>query len=260
MTMQTERAYSYLKIEKADGGVAVVTFNRPEDGNRWALADEWEVTQFLHDLAADDEVRAVVLTGSGGTFCGGAHHNDDPFDPFGYYDRSREVFGAWLDFPKPIVVALNGPATGSGLSFMTLCDIVIAERHVTFSDPHVRVGVVTATGPYMWPLSVGLLRAKRWLLTGDTLDAEEAERIGLVSEVVETDSSFDRAMALARQVASYSPTAVQGSKRVLTQWMRQAFTPVFEQGLALEFLTFPAAAMGYGAGGNGSQGGNGGGH
>lgn len=241
--------YSFLKIDK-QGPVAVVRFNRPENGNRWALSDEWEMSQVLVDLAADDEVRVVVLTGSGDTFCGGAHHGDDPFDPAGYYDRSLEIFGAWMNFDKPIVVALNGTASGSGLSLMMLCDVVVAERHLTFGDPHVRVGVVSATGPFLWPPAIGLMRAKRWLLTGDTLDAVEAERIGLVSELVDTGDSFDRAMTLASEIASYPAGAVQGTKRVLNQWLRSNFVPVFQQGLALEFLRFPVAALNYGTNGH----------
>lgn len=246
MVMQVDK-FSFFAVEK-EGPIAVVRFNRPENGNRWALADEWEVTQVIHDLAADDDVKVVLLTGSGDTFCGGAHHGDDPFDPAGYYDRSIEVFGTWMDFDKPIVVALNGPASGSGLSLMMLCDIVVAERHLTFGDPHVRIGVVSATGPFEWPLAVGLMRAKRWLLTGDELDAEEAERIGLVSEVVDTGKSFERAMEYAAQLASYPAPAVTGTKRVLQQWLRTNFNPVFQQGLALEFLRFPTALLNYGKG------------
>lgn len=251
MGIQTDK-YSFFKIDAPADGVAVVRFNRPDNGNRWALADEWEITAVIDELAADDDVRAVVLTGSGDTFCGGAHHGDDPFDAAGYYDRSREVFGTWMNFDKPIVVALNGTAAGSGLSLMMLCDIVVAERHLTFGDPHVKIGVVSATGPFEWPPSIGLMRAKKWLLTGDSFDAVEAERIGLVSEVVDTGRSFDRAMELARQLASYPAPAVQGTKRTLQQWLRGAFNPVFEQGLALEFLRFPVAVLGYGQG-NGSH-------
>ena len=231
--------YSFLDV-KIEAGVATVRFNSPDNGNKWARAQEWEIVQLPGDLAADDEVRAVVLTGSGDTFSGGAHHSDDPFDAFDYYDRSVKIFSSYVDLDKPMVAAVNGPASGSGLTLAMFCDIVVAERHVEFRDAHVLGGVVSATGPFEWPLSVGLLRAKRYLLTGDSMSAEEAERIGLVSEVVDTGKSLARAEELAAHMASLRPESLQATKRSLNQWMRMNFGPVFQHALALEFLTFPA--------------------
>ena len=239
--------YSFLKVER-DNGIGRVTFNRPENGNRWALSEEWELTQVIDDLRSDDDVRVMLLTGSGDTFCGGAHHGDDPFNPADYFDRSLDVFGAWMNFDKPIVVALNGPATGSGLSLMALSDIVVCERQLTFSDPHVNIGVVSATGAFFWPLSVGLSNAKRYLLTGDAMSAEEALRIGLVHELVDQGGAVERGLGFARHIASLPPQGVQGTKRVLNQWLRSNFAPVFQQGLALEFLRFPTAVLNYGQG------------
>jgi enoyl-CoA hydratase len=244
--METD-AYSFFKVEVRDG-IAFATFNRPDTGNKWAKADEWEVSRIVSDIAADDEVRVLVLTGSGETFSGGAHHADDPFEAFDYYDRSVRLFGAYMNLDKPIVIALNGAASGSGLTLAVLGDIIVAERHVRFSDAHVLGGVVSATGPFLWPPSVGLMRAKRYLLTGDSFSADEAERIGLVTEVVDTGASLARATEYATHLASLSPKALQGTKRSLNQWLRIAFIPVFEHALSLEFMTFPAAERGYGAG------------
>lgn len=236
--------YSFLSVER-EAGVGRVTFNRPT----WALSEEWELTAVIDDLRADDDVRVMYLTGTGDTFCGGAHHGDDPFNPADYFDRSLDVFGAWMNFEKPIVVGLNGPATGSGLSLMTLSDIVVCPRHLSFADPHVRIGVVSATGSFFWPLSVGLSRARRYLLTGDAMDAEEAQRIGLVHELVDDVADVEkRGMEIAQHIASLPPQGVQGTKRALTQWLRSNWAPVFEQGLALEFLRFPAATLNYGQG------------
>jgi enoyl-CoA hydratase len=243
--------YSFLKIE-VDSSIATVTFNRPDNGNRWARSEEWELFRLPQEVAEDDDVRVVVLTGSGDTFCGGAHHGDDPFDPFDYYDRSCRLFGAFVDLDKPIVVALNGPASGSGLTLAMFSDIIVAERHVEFRDAHVLGGVVSATGPFQWPPSVGLLRAKRYLLTGDAMSAEEAERLGLVHEVVDTGTSMTRALELARHLAALRPQAVQGTKRALNQWLRVAFDPVFQHALALEFMTFPQEELRYGSGATGS--------
>ena len=244
--MQPEK-YSFFKVELRDK-IAFVTFNRPDRRNMWAKAEEWELDQLITDAITGDDVRVVVLTGAGETFSGGAHHSDDPFDAFDYFDRSCKLFGAFVDLDKPLVIALNGPASGSGLTLAMLGDIVVAERHVRFSDAHVTGGVVSATGPFLWPPSIGLLRAKRYLLTGDSFSADEAERLGLVSEVVDTGMSLARATEYAEHLASLPPAGVKGTKRALNQWLRVAFAPVFEHALSLEFMMFPAAERNYGAG------------
>jgi enoyl-CoA hydratase len=231
--MRTE-GLSFLGVEVTDG-VAIVTFNR----NTWAHAEEWELFQVLDDLRADNEVRAVVLTGKGDTFCGGAHHSDDPFDAFDYYDRSLQLFSRMMDLDKPVVVAINGPATGSGLTWAMFGDIVYAERHVSFRDAHVLGGVVSATGPFQWPPSIGLLRAKRYLLTGDEFSAEQAQEMGLVTEVVDSGASRKYALEMAGRLAAIRPAAVQGTKRALNQWLRMGFGPVFQTALSLEFMRFP---------------------
>lgn len=227
--------YSYLGVEKREG-VAYVTFNR----NTWALAEEWELFQLVEDMRTDVDVHAIVLSGTGDTFCGGAHHGDDPFDAYDYYERSCRLFGGFVDMDKPLVVAINGPASGSGLTLAMLGDVVYAERQVTFRDAHVLGGVVSATGPFLWPPSMGLLRAKRYLLTGDPFSAEEAQDMGLVTEVVDTGTSRDHAAAMAKRLAEIRPAAVQGTKRALNQWLKQAFGPVFQTALSYEFMRFPA--------------------
>ena len=240
-------SYSFFKIDITDG-IATAMFNRPEVGNRWALAEEHELFRLPVDVGADPDIKAVILTGAGDSFCGGAHHSDDPFDAFDYYDRSCRLFGGFMNIDKPVVVAVNGAIGGSGLTLAMFGDIVVAERHVTFGDPHVKVGVASATGPFQWPPSVGLMRAKRYLLTGDTFSAEEAERMGLISEVVDTGRSVERANEYARQLADLPPAAVQATKRALNQWLRMGFGPIFQHALSLEFMTFPVALLNYGAG------------
>jgi enoyl-CoA hydratase len=239
-------AYSFFKVDLEDG-VATVAFNRPENGNKWARADEPEVFGLIPDLTDDDRVKVVVLTGSGDTFGGGAHHSDDPFEAYDYYDRSLRLFGSFMNFDKPLLIAINGTASGSGLTLAMFGDIVIAERHVRFADAHVLGGVVSATGPFLWPPNMGLLRAKRYLLTGDPFSAEEALEFGLITEVVDSGKSVERAHELATRIAALRPSAVQGTKRALNQWLRVAFDPVFRHALSLEFMRFPADLLNYGA-------------
>lgn len=239
--------YDFFKIDVADG-IATVMFNRPDRGNNWALAEEHEFYSLPNDLATDPNIKAMILTGAGDVFSGGAHHSDDPFDAFDYYDRSCRLFGAWMNIDKPVVVAVNGAIGGSGLTLAMFGDIVVAERHVAFGDPHVKGGVASATGPFQWPPSVGLMRAKKYLLTGESFSAELAEQMGLISEVVDTGTSLARAREYATTLAALPPAAVQATKRNLNQWLRVAFGPIFQHALSLEFMTFPVALLNYGAG------------
>ena len=99
--------------------------------------------------------------------------------------------------------------------------------------------MVPAIGAFLWPPSTGLLRAKRYLLTGDTFDAEEAERIGIVTEVVDTGCALARATVYARRLASLRPDTVQATKRTLNQWLRLGVGTVYDPGIALEWMLYP---------------------
>lgn len=232
--MRTENR-SFLSIDLHDDGICNVTFNRPT----WALAEEWELDELFYDIRFGTDVKVVVFSGKGDAFCGGAHHSDDPYDGYGYYERSIRLFRQIIEIDKPLVMAVNGTAGGTGLTFAMFGDIVFVERQVMFRDAHVLGGVVTATGPYQWPQSIGLMRAKRYLLTGDEFTAEQAQQFGLISEVVDTGTALEHANAMAKRLAAIRPQAVQGTKRALNTWMRMSFEPVMTTGLSYEFLRFP---------------------
>src|SRR4051794_23798807 len=165
--MDTDK-YSFFDVTVEDH-IATAVFNGPDDNNRWALADEHELFALPRDIEEDDDIRVLVLTGAGAAFAGGAHHGDDPFEPADYYFRAAKLFSLYLNLDKPIVAAVNGAIWGSGLTLAMFSDIVIAERQVVFADAHVLGGVVSATGAFQWPVSVGLTLARRYLLTGDPM-------------------------------------------------------------------------------------------
>ncbi|HUR78786.1 MAG TPA: enoyl-CoA hydratase-related protein [Acidimicrobiales bacterium] len=231
--------YTFLGVETRDG-VTVATMNGPSDQNHWQSDTEWE----LHDLAArtgaDESARALVLTGAGEYFTSGIGLVVGAFDPFAFYERARALVNAFFNLDKPVVMAMNGPATGSGLTLALTGDIIIAEEQVTFIDAHVAGGTISATGSFLWPRNTGLLNAKRYLLTGEPFDAATACDIGLVTEVVARGKALDRALEYGAKFASMPPTGVQGTKRALNQWMRRASSEIFDNALAMEFLRLPA--------------------
>jgi enoyl-CoA hydratase len=232
--------YSFLEVETRDG-FTVATMNGPSEQNHWQSDTEWE----LHDLAArvgaDESTRALVLTGTGDYFTSGIGLVVGAFDPFSFYDRARALVNAFFNLDKPVIMAMNGPATGSGLTLALTGDIIIAEEQVTFIDAHVVGGTISATGSFLWPRSTGLLNAKRYLLTGDPFDAATALEIGLITEVVDRGQSLKRATEYGAKFANMPASGVQGTKRALNQWMRRASSEIFDNALAMEFLRLPAA-------------------
>jgi enoyl-CoA hydratase len=224
--------YQFLNVTLRDGiafaEMAHPNYNRVE-------RDDW--IKLLAEAGSDGDVRVVVLSGWGNPPLDRPKVFDN-FSPFPYYSRAvREPVPMFLDFDKPVVTALDG--SPDVLTIPLLTDIVIAERHVMFDDHHVPLGTVSATQSLLWPLSAGLMRAKRYILTGDRFSAQEAERMGLVTEVVETGAALSRATEFAERLASLRPEAVQATKRTLNQWLKAASGPVFEHGAALEYMLFP---------------------
>lgn len=224
--------YSWLNIELGNG-VAVATMSHPDP----TAAQREEYDRLLHDVAEDDDVRTLVLTGWSSPRQGPQPGEYEDFTPFSYYDRAGKLVRKFLDLDKPVIMALDGDP--GVLTIPLTGDIVIAERQCTFVDNHVLIGTASATQPFLWPLSTGLLRAKRWILTGEQIGAEEAERIGLVTEVVDTGMALTRAREYAAKFAAMRPETLQATKRTLNQWMRMGLNQVYDHGLALEFMLFP---------------------
>ena len=224
--------YTWMTIE-IDGGVAVATMSHPDP----TKAEREEYDRLIRDVASDDAVRTLVLTGWSNPRQGPQPGEYEDFTPFGYYDRAGKLVRMFLDLDKPVIMALDGDP--GVLTIPLTGDIVIAERHLSFIDNHVVIGTASATQPFLWPLSTGLLRAKRYILTGESIGAEEAERIGLVTEVVDTGRALARAREYAAKFAAMRPETLQATKRSLNQWMRMGLSQVYDHGLALEFMLFP---------------------
>jgi enoyl-CoA hydratase len=148
---------------------------------------------------------------------------------------------AFVDLEKPLVAALNGDTVMIGVTIALMADIVVAERHIQLRDAHVPLGVSASTGPLIWPPSVGLLRAKRYLLLGEAISAVEAERIGLVTEVVDSGAAEARALEYAEALAALEPDAVRCTKRALNRSLREAL-PAFDAALGSEHLMKASAS------------------
>jgi enoyl-CoA hydratase len=154
-------------------------------------------------------------------------------------DDGRRLLTALQSLPQPLIVALHGAAIGLGATVVLSADAVVAARSASLSDPHVALGLVAGDGGCLvWPQAVGMLRARRHLLTGDPVDAATAFTIGLVTDLVDTpDETLPAARALAARIAALPPLAVQGTKRALNRVTQQRAGEVVDLAFAHEETT-----------------------
>ena len=231
-----------------DGHVLRVVIDREgDDLNAVDDALHRDLTALFPLLQREREARAVLLTGRGRAFSAGGDWEwmptlQDPITLEHLRLDARQMIWDLLDVHLPIVCAVNGPAVGLGASIALLCDVIFMAETATIADPHVRVGIVAGDGGTVaWPLAVGPARAKRYLLTGDPLTAAEAERLGLVTDVVPDDELDDRAMAFAQRLAAGAPLAVQYTKQAVNKLVKDALNAAFDVATALEIVTFKSA-------------------
>lgn len=211
----------HLLVEQ-DGAVVTITLNNPDMRNAF-LDDMHEgMREIWWDLADDDSVRAVIVTGAGKAFSAGG---DIPSFIKSYEDPdyrrkslrgARRLMEAQAEFPKPVVAAINGPAVGLGCNVALMSDIVFIAESAFIADTHVSIGLVCGDGgAVFWPLLMGLLRCKEYLLTGDRIPAAKAVELGLANYVVSDADLLTEARKMADKLAAQPRQAIQETKRAL---------------------------------------------
>ncbi|WP_235748758.1 enoyl-CoA hydratase/isomerase family protein [Nocardia coffeae] len=228
-------------IVSADGPVRVVTLNRPDARNAFSAEMHLAVLAAFREVCADPKARAVVLTGAGRAFSAGGDIDDFAVlaDDLGQrrarLREGRQIFEDLVNVHLPVVAAVNGPAVGLGCTLAAACDIVHISEATYMADPHVQVALVAGDGGAVaMPLNIGLLRAKRYLLLGDRIPAADAVALGLATYADPADQLMANAMESARKLADLPPQAVQDTKMVLNQHLRQASVSMLGYGLAAE--------------------------
>ncbi len=231
--MLVPEAYQAIQIEKRENGVVLATLNRPEKRNAVDDTMHRELGQLPRDADGDPEVKVVVITGAGRAFCAGGDFSGGLTPDEGMWLDARRVVDGMLDCYKPIITAVNGYAMGLGSTVAFLGDVVFAARSATFADTHVRMGIAAGDGgQVIWPLLMGVNRAKYYLMTGERIPAEEAERLGLVNFLVEDDALMDRALELADRLAAGPAVAISASKVGVNQLIKMVSNlvlPAFAQ-------------------------------
>ena len=212
-----------------DGAAAVVTIDRPDRRNALSRALIAQLADAVTRAAADDAVRAVILTGSGPAFCAGmdldelrATLGDEADTVWDDAARLSAVYEQITSLPKPTVAAVNGAAVAGGAGLVTVCDLAVAVPAAKFGYPEVRRGLVAAMVLPHLLRHVGERTARWLLLTGELIDAAAAERAGLVNAVVPAEALLDTARAWCRSLAEGGPKALATTKELLRRCSRQA--------------------------------------
>ena len=216
-----------VELDRPRDGVVVVRLNRPERLNAINEAMQGELAEFLGDLAGEHSVRAVVLTGAGRGFCAGIDMRDfgphvpeataPALDRMRFQEKMAALAEGIRQLPQPVIAAVNGPCVGAGFALCLAADMRICSAQASFGNAAILLGLSGAEMgmSYHLPRIVGTSVAADWMLTGRTVSAFEAERRGLVSELVEAERLPDRAVELASLIADLAPLGVQLTKRAL---------------------------------------------
>lgn len=226
----------YLSVEQR-GRVALLRFIRPDKLNIFNRAAIAALHAALNELAQNiSTLGAVVITGSGRAFVGGADVREmrdlDPGSARTFISELHASFAAIQALPVPVIAAINGYALGAGCELVAACDLRIASETALLGMPEIKVGIPSVIEAVLLVPLVGLGKATELVLTGDPIDAREAERIGLVNRVVAPEKLEEEALALAEKLSSYSPQAVRLQKQLINRWLNLSTEEAIQAGIA----------------------------
>ena len=233
----------FMRLEHPRDGIGLLTLDRPDRLNAlsWPMVDEY--LELMRTLAQDTAVRVLVITGAGRGFCAGLDlkqrddalgGDDDVYTVYRRQEKIGELAKSLRRLPQPVIAAVNGPAAGGGFAIALASDVRLCSPAASFHASFVRIGLSAGDAgvSYLLPRVVGLGRASEIMLTGGTVDAAEAERIGLVNRVAE--NVVDAALDLGVRITGNSPFGVWMTKQVLE---RNVDAPGIEAAVELENRT-----------------------
>jgi 2-(1,2-epoxy-1,2-dihydrophenyl)acetyl-CoA isomerase len=226
---ESARRYETVELYRA-GAAAKIVLNRPERMNAWSSALSRDLLEVLRDLAGDDAVRAVMLTGAGKAFCSGADlkegarnaaDRDAPLDTDGTLKRwYHPIVTTIREMPKPVISAVNGPAAGAGLSLALAADLVVAKASAYFLLAFVNIGLVPDAGSSLFvPARVGFARAAEMAMLGEPVSALRAVDIGLINACWPDEDFAKNAEALLLRLSNGPTRSYAGTKRELNHWL-----------------------------------------
>jgi enoyl-CoA hydratase/carnithine racemase len=227
---------------QVENGIAVLTLNRPDKRNAFSDAMRQEFIDALKQVSADRDVRAVVLSGAGRAFCAGgdvagmeqrlnAPAGEVAFNGWARQQIVHEAQMLLHTMPKPVIAAVNGPASGLGADTAIACDFVMASEHASFVWSYIHRGIIAdGGGLYFLPRRTSLAKAKELIFSGRTVQLDEALGLGIVDRKTSSESLLTDAIAWATEMSHGSPVALALTKGILNQTYEQSAEQVFAQG------------------------------
>jgi enoyl-CoA hydratase len=229
-------AFETIIYEKAEG-IAVITLNRPAKLNTITKGMRRELIEALQDAGEDEQVRAVILTGGTKVFCAGVDitvGSEDSVVAKSLWEKisPRRTYSYYYlieDMGKPVIAAIAGYAMGGGLELACTCDIRIAAQNAILSDAHAKVGAFPLGGStYKLSRLIGIAKAKEMIFSGESIDAKEAERIGLVNRVVPTEALLDEAKKMACVYKERPPIMIKLAKAAINDGAQMSITQALD--------------------------------
>ena len=219
---------------------AVVTLNRTEKLNAWDTAMRMELSTVLGELNADDDIRAIVVTGAGERAFSAGQDLEETMQ-FSSGEEGHAWFLSWRDFydslrqlDKPCLAALNGVAAGSAFQFAMLTDVRVGHSGSRMGQPEINSGIPSVLGPLLMVPRLGLSRTVELTLSGRMMDGDECHRIGLIHHLVAADKVMEKSLEVATLLGSKPPIAMRLNRRRFREMTQADFDDAFEKGAAIE--------------------------
>ncbi|MEM1514724.1 MAG: enoyl-CoA hydratase-related protein [Candidatus Bathyarchaeia archaeon] len=231
--------YKNILYEKKDG-IATITINRPQVLNALNKETLVEIRSAIMDAEKDENVKVVMVTGAGDrAFCAGADVSEmsgkSPVEIMEFIKLGQETFSLIENLSKPVIAVVNGFALGGGCELAAACDLVISSDKAMFGQPEINLGIIPGWGGTQRLVKiVGVKKAKELVFLGKMIKAEEAQHIGLVNKVVQTEKLMEEANAIARELAGKSSVSLKFAKMALNKALEEGLS----EGLEYERLAF----------------------
>lgn len=224
--------------------VLTLTLNRSQQLNAVNGIMHEELSRVFSDAARDENSDIIVVTGSGSAFCAGGDIEwmqeaiDDPLTFERTAVEGKQIIFSLLDCEKPVVAKVNGAAIGLGATLALFCDVIFASDHVKLADPHIRVGLVAGDGgAVIWPQLIGYARAKEYLMTGNSILATEAARMGLINHAVPSEELDDRVSEFVMRLSDGPRQAIRWTKTTINIRLKELAHSMMDAGLSYEMLS-----------------------
>lgn len=236
--------YKYLIVKK-ENRVATIILNRPEKLNGLNVEMTHELIDLFNEVARDDSIRVLIITGAGRAFSVGADLSSSDFtvesagEAYQMMKTATQIIMGIRNLPKPVIAAVNGAAVGGGTSLAIACDIILASDKAKFSEIFISRGLHPDWGStYFLPRLIGAAKARELMLTGRMVDAAEAEKIGLISRVVPGDQLEKVSLEMALNLAKLSPLALGMIKNSLNNSLEMDLSKNLENEAKAQSILF----------------------